>query len=80
MKKEFSFSKKDCPFCEGTTGYDNREKGIDNECKHSFSVSEYFATLSAIKDLEADLRRNRKIAKKMKLILDVNSTNGGNYA
>lgn len=63
------FKEKDCPFCyEG--GTDDRDNSFKKKCDHSFTEIEYSATLCAISDMEKQLKENRKMARRMKKIIE----------
>lgn len=64
-----AFKEKDCPFCYGG-GTDDRDNAFRKKCDHSFTELEYSATMCTIADMENQLKENKKVARKMKKIIE----------
>jgi len=65
----YYFKEKDCPFCDGGQGSDDRSN-LRDKCNHAFTVIEHNAILCAIDDMKREIKKNLQIAKKMRKIMD----------
>lgn len=70
MSKLYYFKEKDCPFCDGGQGSDDRQNMI-RKCDHSFTLTELSCLLVAVDDMKKEIKHNINISKKMRKIIEV---------